>query len=137
MEEHYRYKNHQLISQTITGNELYFQVNTNTYVDKLRISLSGTAITNNQNQPGLLVYSDLVGNYIGSFSTDYCYNNSVGRRVYNDPLEPVNGVEYYFTHQVMLGGEYRLNLFYLDGTPPAAGQINNGELNLLLEYYRL
>lgn len=140
MSEEYKYKTNQLIKipyppadgpQTAS-----FYVNSMVPVDKIRVSVSGD-LTMTQFEPGLLVYSDLVHNYIGSIGTKYNFESAVPEFVFSDKLEPSEGIEYFFQNKVMLTGEYSIRLTNFAGnTNEFVNNNNNDDIYLLIEYYQ-
>lgn len=143
MLKYYSYKDHQFNSFAYQGgdvlaaipvkNEYQIFIDTRKPVDKIRITLSATTLIT----PGLglLVWSDLFGNYIGTCGNSFIGNAAGGKLFANDLLEPLQGVEFVFPNKTMLQGNYTLKFTYTDGSIPIAGEIEAGRINILIEYF--
>jgi len=105
---------------TISLNSLY-------PVDKIRVSISDQTLVN-ANVPGLLVWSDIVNNYIGTCATNYTGNN-----IYSQTLRVNNGIEYWFDTKMLLQGEYNVRLENFAGTAPTITA--NSLVIICVEYF--
>ena len=133
------FKTHQFIKIPYPDNgdpqTASFNVNSLIPVDKIRISIAGD-LTSTGFHPGILVYSDMVNNYIGTVATKYLYT-AAGDSYYIDKLEPSNGVEYFYPNKIQLTGNYNLRFIGFDGNDPVNFNPNNVDyIYLLIEYYQ-
>jgi hypothetical protein len=141
MTEDYKYKTNQLIKIPYPAADgpqtASFYVNSTVPIDKIRVSVSGD-LNMSQLQPGILVYSTLVNNYIGTIGTKFNYATASPDYIFSDKLEPSEGMEYFFQNQVALTGEYSINLTNFAGnTNTVVNSSNEDDIYLLIEYYQL
>jgi len=97
-------------------------------VDKIRISVSYNFKYAGYT-PGILVWTDLVNNYVASAATNY-----IGAGEFNDSLKPANGMEFWYPTKMILQGDYVFRLTDFSETAPtiAAGSV----LMICIEYYQ-
>ncbi len=133
------FKTHQLIKIPYpainTDQVASFYVNSLIPVDKIRISIAGD-ITSTVMQAGVLVYSNLVNNYIGTIGTKYTIAAG-GLLYFEDILSPANGITYFYPNKVQLTGQYNLRFVDFEGNPTANINLNGlDSIYLLIEYFQ-
>jgi hypothetical protein len=137
----YSYKNQQFIlipyPNTGTPQTATFSVNSQIPIDKIRISVGGE-ITMSANNPGILVWTDMVNDYIGSVANRYLGAGAGPTYFYSDKIEPGNGVEFFYPNKVFLNSDYNIKFTDLSGASPNYVNPNNtDDFYLLVEYYSL
>lgn len=130
----YSYKNQQLILVSATNiDQAQIYVNSICPVDKIRITIFDS-LNINEFKPGILVWSSIVNNYIGTCCLDY--TDTVNNVDYFDKtLKPLNGIEYFFTNKMILNGFYSVKFTDLVNNSPAS--YLEGQIFILIEYFIL
>ena len=134
----YKYKLHQLIKipypLTNESQTASFFVDSETLVDKIRISVSSDLTIPTLNIPSVVIYSDIVNNIIGVIGTKY--SSTIGaNNIFIDLLQSSNGIEFFFPTKVQLAGEYNLIFSLKDGSIPNFVNPNgNDNVYILIEY---
>ncbi len=115
--------------------DIRFTVNTNVLVDKIRITIAGQ--TESPYLAPLQCWSNLTNNYIGTVCNKLNFETVVaGIYLYQDNIEPQNGIEIIYPNKVQLTGSYQLRLETLLGGVPV-GLNPNGEddFYIFIEYF--
>ena len=83
-------------------------------IDKIRFTLFDTC--RSLTLTPARVWCDLVNNYIGTLH-DYYIGSAVGAvSVFQKPLKPLNGMEFWLPKKMFVDGSMNLKLDYIDGT---------------------
>jgi hypothetical protein len=125
-----KYKGHQLIEIPFpaTGNSSFY-VDSLIPVDKIRITVFDNLFMTNLT-PGIVVWSDLVNNVIGTVATEYAYED--GGYYFTKPMAPHNGMTYFYKNKMILNGEYSVQFRNYAGDVPSNIQNN---VYILVEYF--
>mgnify|MGYP003349936912 CR=1 FL=1 len=128
------YKNHQLaqIILPIQNNEIEIFIDSLAPVDKLRFSCFGKVDQGINRLPGVLIWSDLVNNYIGSFSGSELVDPPNGT-IFTSQMEPLEGIEFWNVNKIILNNSYRFKLFDFLGNPLV--NTYTGEIYILIEWF--
>ena len=139
----HRVKDSQLIIIQLNPNpilaenyNLSFTFNSIYATDLIRISVISDINTLVTPKPSILMYSNLVNNYIGTVGNNYIqtYQDVALRNVFEfgDNLSPTNGMLFKFKNKQLLSGTYSLILSSLNGSVPTG---IFGQIGLYIEYY--
>lgn len=113
-------------------NSYNFSLNSGFSCSHVRISVGGSLLNTTPGN-GLLLYSDVVGNYIGTLNGNFGLTRVGGTRFeYLDPVKPLNGITYFSRNKFYLNGNYNLTIKNLDGTTPTN---ITGVITLMFEYF--
>lgn len=135
----YTYKGNQFIQipypDAGTTQESSFTINTPIAVDKIRITTAG--LIGSPYYVPLLVWSDIVNNYIGTLCNRFIYEDLANNvNIFQDPVDPNNGLEFCFPNKVQLTGNYKLRFLVNDSTVPVGvNPLNNNDVYILVEYF--
>lgn len=103
---------------------------------KIKFSFSGNAIVTNNviTNPGFLIYSDLVENYVGSISTNVI-SYIAGVLTTNEELR-TDGITYILQNPDKVQGSIFFTLRYFDGAELTAADITGGNIIGIIEYFK-
>lgn len=107
-------------------------------VDKIRVSFCITnALNNHVLPPGVLVWSSLINDFIGSSCYDFVEFNA--GPLYNGKIEPNEGIEIFFSKKIALQSSYQFKFYYLDGSAINMADFAGGDFdfNILFEFFSL
>ncbi len=126
----------QLEQVTIVYNALTnsydFSLHSGCSCSHVRISVGGSLINNSPGN-GLLLYSNVVGNYVGTLNGNFALTRVGGTRYeYIDPVKTSNGMTFFDRNKFYLNGNYNLKITNLDGSTPTN---ITGVIVLLFEYF--
>lgn len=129
-------KESQFFSFNVDAQSFNAYVDSGSLIDKLRISLSINNMTNTvKDDPGVLVWSNLLDDYVGCVGTTVV-NNAGGNVTVHDEHLPSDGIEIVYDKKKRLQSAYVFKLYYLDGSPLVPADVNNDSVfNVLFEYY--
>lgn len=127
----YKYKQHDFFTINYS-NKFKLSIDSLIPVDKIRITCG---IQSGGNNPlmGILIYSDLVNNYIGTAQTNFIFQN--GLNFYNDNLEPENGIEFMYEKKIRLLGEFNCSVVDFTGVSDVNSIPIVGYFSILIEYF--
>jgi len=113
-------------------NSYSFSLNSGFSCSHVRISVGGSLVNNSPGN-GLLLYSDVVNNYIGTLNGNFGLTRVGGTRYeYIDPVKTLNGMTFFNRNKFYLNGSYNLKITNFDGTSPTN---ITGVIVLLFEYF--
>lgn len=101
-------------------------------IDRIRITMAGISLRTEGKAPGILVYSNIVNNFIGTFQTNYIFTN-VSDAIFMENLEVGEGMDFFYRNKVLLQGSYDVTFHNLDGTVYDPEIIDS--VNILVEYF--
>jgi hypothetical protein len=84
--------------------------------------------------PGLLVWCDIVNNYIGTCLTEHVAPDGLGNYDFSKVCKPQNGICFWFHNKIVVDGNHEVRFSRFDGTLPTANTIQN-EAYILFEYF--
>jgi hypothetical protein len=128
------YTNSELLIFTypIDDQQCFIQINYNKPVDRVRFTVWDSLQTFDDVGHGLLLYSNIVDNYIGA-----CLTKPVSRdNQYIDFLTEFknkNSIEYYYDNKITINGEHQI--YFTDFRGLRDEYISQGEIYLLVEFY--
>lgn len=128
-----RYCGNEIISFAIPADGIEtIHLNYNKPVDKIRLTLFDTTSSQGGYHPGLLIWSSLVNNYIGTCSTQLVSADGVGNYDFSKSCKQNNGLSYWYPNKIIINGDHDIRVTKFDGSLPT--NIAN-EIYLLVEYF--
>ena len=103
-------------------------------IDMVRISVYDSLIVTGYN-PGLLVWCDIVNNYIGTCLTEHVAPTGVGANYdFNKTSKPQNGICFWYPQKIIVNGDYEVKFTRFNNTIPT-NILANGDVYILFEYF--